>query len=144
MPDKKNNTSEKGHVISHFKAPTPTILTENDFHLFKYQILHPISICYNKNTRVFLLCIFQLSYCESNTSWLNDITLQSKSHLTPSDTHFLRLKKSMMFTAGKPGWHNGASFFQLALRRSRSRVTNHNKNKTGAFSYLRGSRSFYY
>ena len=89
----KNNTSEKGHVISHFKAPTPTILTENDFHLFKYQILHPISICYNKNTRVFFLCIFQLSYCESNTSWLNDITLQSKSHLTPSDTHFLRLKK---------------------------------------------------
>ena len=43
MPDKKNNTSAKGHVISHFKAPTPTILTENDFHLFKYQILHPIS-----------------------------------------------------------------------------------------------------
>ena len=52
--------------------------------------------------------------------------------------------QSMMFTAGKPGWHNGASFFQLALRRSRSRVTNHNKNKTGASSYLRGSRSFYY
>ena len=39
---------------------------------------------------------------------------------------------------------NGISFFQLALRRSRSRVTNHNKNKTGASSYLRGSRSFYY
>ena len=31
--------------------------------------------------------------------------------------------------AGKPGWHSGISFFQLALRRSRSRVTNHNKNK---------------
>ena len=61
-----------------------------------------------------------------------------------------------MFTSWQACWENWDILFpassaqkqksrnQPQQKQSRSRVTNHNKNKTGAFSYLRGSISFYY